>query len=74
MRVNNCPNQDCFTAEAYGNLDGDLFTSVLTYVHPNVGNVWADEPLPIAPLFPPIDPSGNNIFDAVAVATPNNIF
>jgi len=75
VEVNNCPNSDCFTADAYGNLDADGNVSVLTYVEPSRAGVWADEPLPgFAPLFPPIDAGGNNIYEAVALATPNNVF
>ncbi len=75
VQVDNCPALDCFTAEAYGDLDGDGLLSVLSYVQPSRALVWASEPLPgFAPLFPPIDSSGNNIFSQVALSTPNNVY
>jgi prepilin-type N-terminal cleavage/methylation domain-containing protein len=75
VNVDNCPAADCFTAEAYGDLDGDGLMSVLSYVQPSSAGVWASEPLAgFAPLFPPIDSSGNNIFSSVALSTPNNTF
>jgi type IV pilus assembly protein PilA len=58
----------CFTAAAYGDVDGNGSTQVIMFVHPeDVGGAqaWCNEELLLNP--PPIDPaSGNIILDAVA--------
>lgn len=64
-----CPERDCFTAAAFGDLDGNGVMSVVTYVQPNQdGSAWPEEVVDLDPNMPPIDPvSGEDIFNQVAV-------
>jgi prepilin-type N-terminal cleavage/methylation domain-containing protein len=57
---------NCFTAAAYGDLEGDGNTSVVLYVHPDPLGATCDAMTGGAP--PPIDPgSGLPVYDAAAV-------
>ncbi len=62
-----CPQQDCFTASAYGDADSDLQLSLVMYVQPSATGQTS-----LNPLFPglglPLDPvSGTQRTNEVAV-------
>lgn len=62
-----CPGQDCFTATAYGDADGNGLVAMIQYVQPSPGGAFAT-----SILFPgngiPQDPiSAASIFNAAAV-------
>jgi type IV pilus assembly protein PilA len=52
---------DCFTASAYGNIDGDAGVSVVMYVHPDRNGVSC--PSGVTGDVVPNDTDGNPIFD-----------
>ena len=52
---------DCFTASAYGNIDGDASVSVVMYVHPDRDGVSC--PSAVTGDTVPNDTDGNPIFD-----------
>ena len=57
----------CFTATAYGDLDGDGFLSAMIYVHPDTAG--QDCPSALFGYTAPIDGSGDRVFDEVAKVT-----
>jgi type IV pilus assembly protein PilA len=60
----------CFTAVAYGDVDGNGSIQALLYVHPEDGAYCTE---PVFGYGPPIDPdSGAQIFDAVAARSNND--
>jgi prepilin-type N-terminal cleavage/methylation domain-containing protein len=60
-----CPAGGCFTAAAYGNLDGDPFQAVVGYFHPNGGVICLD---PLFNLYGSFDPViGADVFNQVFV-------
>ncbi len=60
-----CGCQECFTASAYGDLEGDGMAAVLSFVHPDsLGAICLTQALALGP---PIDfQTGQPIFDAPA--------
>ena len=57
----------CFTASAYGDLDGDGLFSVMVYVHPDAIENYCESAL--LSNGPPINGSGERMFDEVARQT-----
>ena len=63
--ANGCPCVSCFTAAAYGNIDGDATASVFLYVHPDGAGVGCNDA--ILGFGTPIDMTTMNpIFDGPA--------
>lgn len=67
-----CPNRDCFTAAAYGDLDGNGTLSVVAYVEPSAdGSAWSESVVDLSGdgvVMPPVDPvSGDDVFNRIAV-------
>jgi prepilin-type N-terminal cleavage/methylation domain-containing protein len=59
-----CPCTSCFTAAAYGDLDGNTALSVMLYVQPDPsGATWCQTAL--VPQDPPLSAGGNRIFNQV---------
>lgn len=59
-----CPCTDCFTAAAYGDLDGNGALSVMLYVQPDpLGASWCQTAL--VPQDPPLNDDGVRIFNQV---------
>ena len=54
----------CFSATAYGDLDGDGLLSALMYVHPD--ELGGDCPSAISTYLAPVDGAGVKMFDEVA--------
>jgi hypothetical protein len=59
-----CPCTSCFTAAAYGDLDGNGALSVMLYVQPDpTGVSWCQTAL--VPQDPPLNSDGTRIFNQV---------
>jgi prepilin-type N-terminal cleavage/methylation domain-containing protein len=59
-----CACTSCFTATAYGNLDGDMLISEFVYFHPDPSGGWC--PVGISGHGPPADPiTGDTQWDQV---------
>ena len=54
----------CFTATAYGDLDGDASLSLVTYVHPDAAGMSC--PTALLGFGVPVDAGGNPMFDQPA--------
>jgi len=52
--VAGCSCSTCFTATAYGNLDGDMFMSEYVFFHPDGAGAWC--PVGVSGHGPPADP------------------
>jgi prepilin-type N-terminal cleavage/methylation domain-containing protein len=61
----------CFTATAYGDLDGDGLFSILIYAHPDSGGGFCTTGLAAGggPYLPPLAPDGSRMLDTVARVT-----
>ena len=57
----------CFTATAYGDLDGDTFFSAIMYAHPDAAGNYCESR--VLNLSPPLDGGGVRQFDGVARVT-----
>jgi prepilin-type N-terminal cleavage/methylation domain-containing protein len=57
----------CFTASAYGDLDGDGLFSVMVFAHPDVTGNYCESAL--LGFGPPLNASGDRMFDEVARQT-----
>jgi len=61
----------CFTASAYGDLDGDGLFSILIYAHPDPNGAFCTTGLVAGggPYLPPLAPDGSRMLDTVARVT-----
>ena len=68
-----CLCVSCFTAAAYGDLDGNGNLSVVLYAQPDpAGAVWCQTAL--VPQDPPLDGGGNRMFNQVVRSTLSDEF
>jgi type IV pilus assembly protein PilA len=63
---------DCFTASAYGNIDGDASVSVVLYAHPDRNGVSC--PSAVTGDVVPNDADGKPIFDQPVLSTASDDF
>ncbi|HUV38141.1 MAG TPA: prepilin-type N-terminal cleavage/methylation domain-containing protein [Planctomycetota bacterium] len=62
--LNPCPCPACFTASAYGDIDGDGMLAVASYVKPDVGGGFC--PTSVTGHAPPVGGDGGNILETPA--------
>lgn len=62
-----CPQQDCFTATAYGDADANGLIAIVQYIEPNATGAFSPSLIPPPIPFPEDPVSGGRIFNAVAV-------
>ena len=67
-----CSCATCFTATAYGNLDGDMFMSEFVYFHPDPAGGWCA--VGVSGHGPPTDPMTGDIQWDTVVRHPSSDF